>query len=471
MRRTTNGRDLVALGARGLNQVPTALLIAAEGFWIGILYSLLQIESREPATLGPLVFAVGAAAGALSGRHGPRSAGSRWPLVATLLVGLAAVIGWMLSGQTRAELLSAYPAAALSAHPGGWLMGLAFLRGVSISTADRDAAPAGSLVVVGIPAIALAYALANTMDQPRLAAFAADAHPDTILFVACGLVGLALVRIRWLGAISLVSWNTNRAWLGLLVVLVTGMLLIAVPTSLTIAPVVMLMVALLPLPLFAAGLIIGVDWRLFRTIISMIAFAVVGVAFVVVILGRTSSSEQGAVGGAPVSGTQTDQTWLIVVGWLVLVVVLAVAVAIVVLLWTRQASTRLEDAGEERTIDRGPERQRQRSSIRSRQPRRWGTPQDAVEAYLAALGLLASDDDLRRRPGETPGEHVRRLRSLEPPAATAPSIARPLALLAADFELLRFADRALTPAEHRRGLERWGAIRAIVRKRPRPRHA
>jgi hypothetical protein len=463
-----NGRGLATLAARGFNQVPTALLIAAEGFWIGILYSLLQIESREPVTLGPLVFALGAAAGVLSGLHGPRTAGSRWPLAATLLVGLATVTGWMLSGDTRAALLSAYPSAALSSHPGGWLMGLAFLRGVSISTTARSGAPTGSLVVVGIPAIALAYAVANTMGQPRLAAFEADAHPDTILFVACGLVGLALVRIRWLGAISLVGWSTNRAWLGLLVVLVAGMLLVAVPASSAIGPLVMLIVALLPLPLFAAGLFVGIDWRLFRTILWMIVFAVVGVAFVAVIMGRSATSEQGSVGGSPVAGGQTDQTWLIVVGWLLLVVVLAVAVAIAVVIWTRQAPRRLEDAGEERTIDRGPERQRQAPSVRSRRPRRWGTPRDAVEAYLAALGLLASNNDLRRWPGETPGEHARRLRSLESPASPAPSIARPLALLAADFELFRFADRALTPAEHRRGLERWGAIRAILRKRRRP---
>ncbi len=466
MSRATNDRSLVAVAARSLNQVPSALLLLAEGFWIGILYSLLEIESRETATLSPLFFALAAAAGALSAARGPRFAGSRWPVVATLLVGLAAVIGWILSAHSRAALLSAYPPAALSAHPGGWLMGLAFLRGVSISTTDHDAAPAESLVLVGIPAIALAYALATTMDRPRLDAFAAEADPDTILFVACGLVGLALVRIRWLGAVSSVRWSTNRAWLGLLLALVAGMLLIAVPASLTIAPLVMFIVALLPLPLFVAGLIVGFDRRLIRTIIAMIVFAVLGVAVVQAILGRTIVAQQGGAGGSSAANNQPDQTWLIVGGWLLLVAVVAVVVAIAVLYWTRQAPTRLEDAGEERTIDRGPERQRREPPVRSRQPRRWGTPRDAVEAYLAALGLLASYDDLRRRPGETPWEHAGRLRALEARAAPSPTIARPLALLAADFELFRFADRALTPAEHRRGVERWAAIRTNIRRRP-----
>jgi hypothetical protein len=459
-------RSVVRLAAPVLNQIPTTLLLLAEGLWIAIPYQLLQVASSEPTTLGPLAFAVGAGAGTWSAMSGPRFLGSRWPLTATLLFGLAGAAGWMLSTHTRAVLLSADPAAAFATHPGGWLMSLAFLRGVSVGGAGRETAPTGSLVIVGVPAIALTYALAAAMERAKLDAFAAAADPDTLLFVACGLVGLALVRIRWLGAISPVRWSTNRAWLGLLLALVAGMLLLAVPASSTVPPLVMLIVALLPLPILAAGLVVGLDRRLFRVVLSMVIFAVVGVAVVQAIMGRPVVVDQGGAASGGLATNTPDHTWLVVGGWLLLLAAVAIAVAIMVLLWMRKAPARLEDAGEERTIDRGPEREHQASPVPSRQPRWGGAPRDAAEAYLAALDLLAAHDDLRRLAGETPAEHVRRLSSPEPPAAS-PTIARPLALLAADFELFRFAGRALTPAEHRRGLARWGSIRAAVRKRPR----
>ncbi len=450
------------LASVSLGQVPAALLLLAEAFWIAILYTLMQVARSEPQTLGPVAFALAAAAGGVAVRRGA-GLGERWPPAATVLVGLAAATGWLLAPAAREALLSPNPGAALSTHPGGWLLGLAFMRGVSVGGA-RDSAPTQSLVMAGVPVIAVAYAIAAAMGGARLEAFAASAVPYTVLFVAAGLVGMALVRIRWLGAVSSVRWSVNRAWLALLLALVAGMLLVTVPVSFVVAPLVMLIIALLPVPLFIAGLIVGIDRRLLQTLVMTGVFMVFALAIVRALLDRRLQFGQSGSGGNPLTATTPDNAWFAVAGWLVLVAAVALAVAIILLLWMRPSPARLEDAGEERTIDRSPERVIPADTRVGRHPRRGGTPRDAVEAYLAALGLLASHDDLRRFEGETPAEHVHRLRSMESPEP--PSIARPLAMLAADFELFEFAGRPLSASEHRRGLARWESIRSALRKRP-----
>jgi hypothetical protein len=91
---------------------------------------------------------------------------------------------------------------------------------------------------------------------------------------------------------------------------------------------------------------------------------------------------------------------------------------------------------------------------RLRRPRRAADPRTASEAYLASLALLGRAPSTARRESETPSEHARRLRE-EP-------LGGPLGRLAADYALAEFAGRTLTGPEHRRALDRWRRIRALL---------
>jgi hypothetical protein len=118
-------------------------------------------------------------------------------------------------------------------------------------------------------------------------------------------------------------------------------------------------------------------------------------------------------------------------------------------------------------------------------------PTTAAEAYLALLGAVAGDPILSRRPAESPRAHGRRLRGLRVfasgasrsvddaadasgtgPVAIAPGgsaegrdLEADLALLVADWELVRYAERTLSAAEDRRGVARWRRLAAAVRAR------
>ena len=85
--------------------------------------------------------------------------------------------------------------------------------------------------------------------------------------------------------------------------------------------------------------------------------------------------------------------------------------------------------------------------------RREQVPRTASEAYVASLELLAARwPESARLAAETPADHARRLR--------AAPIGPPLSRLAADYALVEFGQRTLTPSEHRRAIERWRRLRS-----------
>ena len=84
--------------------------------------------------------------------------------------------------------------------------------------------------------------------------------------------------------------------------------------------------------------------------------------------------------------------------------------------------------------------------------RRPQVPRTASEAYVASLELLARWPESARLAAETPAGHARRLRDSP--------IGPPLSRLAADYALVEFGQRTLTPSEHRRAIERWRRLRS-----------
>jgi hypothetical protein len=439
-----------------LGILPPLLALVAEGAWVATAYALVQAASDESVLLGPIELALVAAVGSLAARGGALRLGSRWPAVAVGCAVVAGLAGWAWSPATRDLLLSDGLPAAIRSHPGGWLAGLAFVRGLAHGGRHQDAGRLGSLLPIGVAVACTSFLLGGALAEPGRAVFVGAAMTDVVVFVACALVALALARIRELGGSGGFDWRRNPAWLGLLVTLVAGILLVAVPASFALGPLVILVVALLPVPLFFAGLLTGVDRRGWRTLVGVTAVALLVIVLVRMFAGPNASSE-GAGGGPGGSTVPPEQAWMTVAAWTFFLVGIAIVVALLAAVWMRQALSRGdEDVAEERSIDYG-------QGAPGRTPRRFrferrsataGPPTDAVQAYLATLRELASIEAWRRRARETPAEHARRLRaSGEPPFGPA------VDLLAADYELARFGSRKLTAAEERRAVGRWRRVR------------
>jgi len=451
---------------RLLDLLPDALVVLAEAAWIAVVYDLLQGASQEPLILGVPSFALFVGAGLAIGRWAPRRLGWRWSAVAVFVVALAAAVGWLMSPQTWEALRASGPAGALAVHPGGWIAGLAFFRGTAHSLPSSSEKSVGTLMAVGIPGIAVAFLLGGAIAEPGRTAFREAALTATVVFVAAGTLALALARIRQLGGSTGFDWRRNPAWIGMLVVLVAGSIVVAIPAPMALGPAVLVLVALLPLPLLVTGVAAGSGRTASRTL-GFLFLAAVAI-IVLMRLGDPLASTPVVPPGAVVEGqSEPEQGWIAVAAWAVFLVIMAVAIAILSALWMRQSSTRgADDVAEERAIDMGSADRAAKPPGRDWLPRRTRPPADAPEAYLAALRDLAGDDDLGRGADETPSEHTRRLRAL----GASVQFGGALDFLAADYELARFGDRTLSAAEHRRALARWRRVRsaAAMARRARP---
>lgn len=484
------GRRLSARTALGL--LPAALALVAEGSWVAVIVALVQAASQEPIVLGPAALAGFAAAGLFAARAGAPRAGARWPALAVGLTALASIVGWLCAAATWDTLRSSDPASALQVHPGGWLAGLAFLRGIAHARPVSSEEAIGSLMTFAVPVVVLAFLLGGAIAEPGRSEFRAAALTDTVLFVGSGLLALALARIRQLGGATGFDWRRNPAWLGLLVVLVGAILLVALPASFAVGPLVILFVAALPVPLLVAGLVAGIDRRA-RRMLVFVGVATVVVAVLVRLFGGTSGPSGGAGSSVPGQTTPPDQAWMAVAAWTAILAGSAILIALLAALWMRQAlSSGDDEVAEERTIDYGTATSAGR---RIRAFPTWrraaGPPTDGPAAYLAAVRELAAFDDLRRLPDETPAEHARRVRAAAPRApapgppigpggagaspgpvadgAAGPVFGAALDLLAADYELARFGSRTLTPGEHVRAIARWRRLRTRLHGLPRRR--
>jgi multisubunit Na+/H+ antiporter MnhC subunit len=161
------------------------------------------------------------------------------------------------------------------------------------------------------------------------------------------------------------------------------------------------------------------------------------------------------------TGGETDASRVLTLG-VGAVVLLAAVIAVVVLatIWMRRTRTPIDDPVQEsRTIDRGsvadaPATGRRRNRRRRREPR------DATAAYVALMADLERHRSVRRDPAETPAEHASRLRAEDRAGLM-------LDLLAADYALVRYGGKELSPREHDRALGRWRSLRRrLTREHP-----
>ena len=427
-------------GSRGMGAVfpyvPLGLALIAEASWIAVIAGLLDAFTLHEPVTGVPELLLAAVAGVVASRAlGPRL-GDRWSRVAVALAALAGLIGWLTSPN-------------LVGSPGGWLAGVAFVRGMAHARLPVDPQRIGTLLAVGVPGLAVAAILGGMVTEPWRGDFREAAQAQVLLFLVTGVSALALARLGEAGAGARIDARRNPAWLMLLGGLVLAATALAIWVGATAGSTIATIAAALVVPLLVVGFVAGFDRRTLR--ILMISVVVMGaLGFIIRTL---TAGGAGFVGGTvppaipPAQGNPQAQTGLAL--GLLAVVLIAALLGVMLLagLWLRRRGGDPVDEDEDRVIDRGGELDAPRRRTVRRFARRRHAPTDAVGAYLALLASLEGRDPVARAAGETPTEHARRLRQ-------AGHGAFPLDLLAADVGLVRFAGLTLGPGEDRKAVAR-----------------
>jgi hypothetical protein len=447
------GRQPRSPFARVAILVPVFLALIAEAAWITVIAGLVQEYVLAFPSIQLPVLAIVAGGGALTAHVLAPRLGSRWPAVATILTLAIGAGGWLFVTEPRAALAAADLPRALSSHPGGWLVGLAFLRGTAYSRLPIAEPRLGRLLGLGIAGLAVAAVAGGMISEPWRGRFLADALVGATVFAAASTLALSLARIGAVGEEAGFDWRRNPFWVALLLVLVGATAAVALPASRIAAPIVTLIIGAAIGPFILVSIVLGFSRRTVW-ILGFVALVATGFVAVVTLFGGNSPPKfgpTGALGGSAVPETPPEA---VVGGALLLLVIAAIAAFILIRLWARRGSGEQPSVHEIRMIDRGGAGPPRRLWHVRRRARR--TPGDAVAAYRALIEDLDRHADLRRRPDETPSEHAGRLRRT---ARTGLS----LDLIAADYVLARYGGVDLSPVEHRRAVQRWNNLRRRLR--------
>jgi hypothetical protein len=423
-----------------LDLLPPAATVVAEGCWVGVVYAALEVGLGGAAQppLGLWFFVAAGAAGLGVGRRSSSGHGVR--IVAALAVATLGIAGWLADPRVTVALARGDVGSALAAHGPGWLLGVAAGRGTAHRDRNDDDVVVASLLGIGVPGLAVPWLIGGS--SVGRSAFFATALPETLLFVGAGLVAVGVTRLDALGRATDADWRANRTWLGLLGGVVALIVVVGIPAAalLGVSIEAVLGVVLGPAAILidavvrAAGSILG-------AVAGLVGFLVPGLAF------------PGGTGPNPVGPPPGASTAILI----------AVGIAMVAGL----AFLLHPDRGRPRRVAPPAPRSEERSirlprielslpiihlpQLRFRRPM---PPRTASEAYLDLLAGIAASPSARRL-SESPAAHAGRLRG-----GGAGSLA--LDLLAADFELERYAKRTLSPNEVRRALARWRVARRIT---------
>jgi hypothetical protein len=363
-------------------------------------------------------------------------------MAATVAAGLA---GWLVSPEVRELLVAGNLGKAIGLHPGGWLAGAAFLRGVGRGLEVDDRAVT-RLVLWGTPGLALPWIAGQLVAEPLRGVFVEQAFVASLTFVSAGFMAAGLARLQVIGQETGVDWRENRSWLGLLVGVLAVVLALGVPAAYLLG---------LPIEVVARG-ILGPLGTLLGYLILVVLIPLAWVAGLLTELLLGLGLRLPAPGGPPKSGEpfpfpetydfEQVRGGLLTVGifW-VLVLLLAVIVGRT---WLRRRARRASRGLSEERFIRLPETRLRLALPRLPMPqvRRAPAPHDAVSAYLATL-VLFSPGDRMRRGAESPRAHARRIAD------------RRLSLLAADYALARYGGRARTRHEKHPPLGRGRVLR------------
>lgn len=433
---------------------PLGLVVVAEAAWISVIAGLVQEFALQLPVLGIPALAVFVVAGVLLARLlGPRL-GDRWPAPALAVVLVAGIAGWLSSPAARAAL-GAGLGTALAANPGGWLAAVAVLRGYAHAGGSINEDRVTTLLALAVPGLAVAAALGGLIGEPYRSRFLGDSFGAAVLFIGAAVIALALARIDAIGADSAFDWRRNPPWLALVVVMLLGAVLLAIPLASIAGTVITVAVSAALGPLLVIGLASGFDRTARRVIGFFLGAALVIVAVIRLFGSRPATTTAAAPAASDQAPPPAEQIMTIGIGGLLLIGAIA-GIALLIALWMRRMPTPDGGIGERRTIDSTGDGSAPR--LRWRRFARRPAPVTAVEAYVALVGDLEHHVHVRRDPAETPTAHAARLR-----VAGGPDLA--LDLLAADYALACYGGAQLPAREDRRAVGRWRALRRRLPQR------
>lgn len=441
---------------------PIALAILAEAAWTAVLAGVLQAFALRDPTIGLAGTLLACVAGLAAARRIEPRAGDRWPTVAAVLTIGVATLGWLSSPEVRAILAQRGLdglGGAVFANPGGFVAGIAFLRGMPYARLPPDPRPIGTALAVGTPGIALAAIVGGMVGDPWRSRFLSETTAEVVIFLVAGIGSLTLSRLTLVGAgagAGSLDWRRNPAWLVLSALLLAGIAAMALATSVVAGPAIVTVLGAAIPSLLVLGFVAGFDRRSLRIVAISLAIALF-LGQLVRLLGSTPRTQLAPPvpdAAPPVEQAVTTPMTVIIVG--IAVVLAAIAIVALITMWMRRPRVDDDALDEERWIDHGDEaeldvvRRRRRGSRLGRR-----RPADAVAAYRMLLEDLAPRPGVRREDGETPAEHAARLRE-------AGSGALGLDLLAADYGLVRFGGVRLSAAEERRAVTRASTLRRLL---------
>src|SRR6476661_139565 len=206
-----------------------ALLAASflEAAWITLAYVLIESLTRAAAApLSILAFAAAALAGTVFARGAARGDPHAHRSLLAVIAIAVGLIGWLLPlGAAAADFLED-PATVFAMHPGGILLGLAFVRGAAHRTDLDDERIAEAALGPGLAAMAGLWVLLAASGGTTTAWVVNVATWATVTFVATGLLSIGLARLADLRGAG-VRGTDRRIWDGVLVGVVVGLLVVA----------------------------------------------------------------------------------------------------------------------------------------------------------------------------------------------------------------------------------------------------
>jgi Domain of unknown function (DUF4129) len=436
----------------------TVAVLAAcslEAAWITLLYiTVTALATHAAGPLSLLTFALAALAGLLMSRRiGADPRDRDRTLVAAVAVGVG-LGGWLIPLGLDATRVIDQPYALLEMNPAGILLGLAVVRGSAHLSELDDERIAGIAIGPGLAFVAAIWfvlTLAGATDDP---AILGDAFAATITFVTAGLLSMGMARLAGLREAG-TGPAGRHTWIGMLVAVIAGLLVVALPLALVIGA-----------PVDTA--VRGVLGPLTAVLVPIVMILALPAALILSALVALFAGLQGGSGGSNTgfdvslllrtdfgSAVNPSGAQVVAIGLVPIVVAIVVAFLVVRTLLHRTGRFAMDDE-----VVEIRETERPSIPIRLRVPkrpaqRRPRVPETASEAYLATLELIARTPGSARLASETPREHARRMGS--DPAWL------PLHRLAADYTLAEFGRRVLTAAEHRRAIDSWRRLSATIR--------
>jgi hypothetical protein len=434
---------------RAVGWLLPVLAIVAEGALLAVIYVAVEtaIDHRAPL-LGTFELAAATGIAALAVHRG-------WvdpdedPMPFFVLLGALGLTGWMWDASVRELVLAGDPLAALSLHPGGWLMVVAGMRGIGRGVEIDDRALT-RLVLVGVPSLAVPWIIGQLGAGDLRDVFTEEAFVASLTFVTAGFIAAGLARLREIGRETGIDWRHNRSWLGTVFGVLVVVLALGIPASI-----------LLGLP--GAAVARGILGPIVTLLGYLVAAGFTLAALIAALLAR-ALRQLGVVLPQPVTDGDPfgelrpytlEEVAPLMTGVVAIWIVIAVVLIVLARVWLHRRIARPGGRGSEERSFRIPQR-----SFRIRIPRPARPsmsvplqPTDAVTAYLAALDDLAAyDPQSAHDEHETPRAHARRVRA-----------GTELDALQADYALHRYGNRPLTDAEHRRALGRWQRLRSKLR--------